>query len=215
MKQKNSNHRILLFLLLILPCFVFAQNTLSGTVSDEKGDTVPFANVIEKGTSNGVTTDMEGNFTIEVPNLPVTLVFSSIGYETVEQEVSNTMPINITMPESTEALEEVVITGLATSIKRSNAANAVATISAEELIGRTPAQTLDGALSGKFPGVTVTSSSGSPGGGISIRLRGITSINGNSQPLYIIDGVYIDNSSIFSGGLNDVSNAAWRWCERK
>ncbi len=207
MKQKNSNHRILLFLLLILPCFVFAQNTLSGTVSDEKGDTVPFANVIEKGTSNGVTTDMEGNFTIEVPNLPVTLVFSSLGYTTVEQEVTSTSPITVTMPESTEALEEVVITGLATSIKRSNSANAVAMISAEELVGTTTPRTLDGALYGKFAGVVINSNSGAPGGGISVKLRGVTSLQGNTQPLYIIDGIYIDNSSI-AAGLNAVSAAA-------
>ena len=207
MKQKNSNHRILLFLLLILPCFVFAQNTLSGKVSDEKGDTVPFANVIEKGTSNGVTTDMEGNFTIEVPNLPVTLVFSSLGYTTVEQEVTSTSPITVTMPESTEALEEVVITGLATSIKRSNSANAIAMISAEELVGTTPPSTLEGALYGKFAGVVINANSGAPGGGISVKLRGVTSLQGNTQPLYIIDGIYIDNSSI-AAGLNAVSAAA-------
>jgi hypothetical protein len=84
----------------------------------------------------------------------------------------------------------------------------VATVSAAELAGVTPPQTLDGALAGKFTGAVVTANSGAPGGGMSVKLRGITSINGNSQPLYIIDGVYIDNSSVFSAGLNDVSAAA-------
>jgi len=97
---------------------------------------------------------------------------------------------------------------LATSVKRSNAANAVSTVSADELAGRTPPQTLDGALAGKFTGALVSSNSGSPGGGMSVKLRGITSINGNSQPLYIIDGVYIDNSSTSGAGLNAVSAAA-------
>ncbi|MCW8980832.1 MAG: SusC/RagA family TonB-linked outer membrane protein [Altibacter sp.] len=208
MKQKNSNSRMLLFVLLIFPCWVFAQTTLSGSVKEPGGKTVPFVNVIEKGTTNGTTTDMDGNFTLAVNNLPTTLIFSSIGFETVEQSVSSTTPISVTISESAESLEEVVITGLATSVKRSNAANAVASISAEELAGRTPPQTLDGALAGKFAGALVTKSSGAPGGGISVKLRGVTSINGNSQPLYIVDGVYVNNSSVSAAGLNFVSQAA-------
>ena len=67
---------------------------------------------------------------------------------------------------------------------------------------------MDGALAGKFVGAQITQASGAPGGGISVKLRGVTSINGNGQPLYIIDGVYVNNNSVFAGGLNDVSNAA-------
>jgi TonB-linked SusC/RagA family outer membrane protein len=206
MKQKNSSRRIFLLLLLVFPFFVFAQ-TISGKVNSDKGDTVPFANVIQKGTSNGATTDMDGNFSIDVAGVPVTLVFSSLGYVTVEQNVTGTSPITITLIELTEALEEVVITGLATSIKRSNSANAVASISAEELVGTTPPSTLDGAFYGKFAGAVVSANSGAPGGGLSIKLRGATSIGGNTQPLYIVDGVYVDNSSIASG-VNAVSGAA-------
>jgi TonB-linked SusC/RagA family outer membrane protein len=191
----------------MLPCFVFAQNTVSGTVNDNKGDTVPFANVIEKGTSNGVTTDMDGNFSIVVSNLPVTLIFSSLGYETIEQEVTSTSPISVTMPESAEALEEVVITGLVSSTKRSNAANSVASIKAEELTGITTQSGLDGALYGKFNGAEIKANSGAPGGGISMRLRGVTSIFGDQQPLFIVDGVYVDNSTIYSGN-NVISEAA-------
>ena len=82
MKQNNLNHRIFL-LLLLLPCFVFAQNTISGTVSLDNGEPVSFANVIEKGTANGTTTDMDGNYSIEVATLPATLEFSSLGFTTV------------------------------------------------------------------------------------------------------------------------------------
>ena len=78
MKQKNSNRRIFLLLLLIFPCFVFAQTTLSGKVNSDSGESVPFANVIQKGTSNGTTTDMDGNFAISVESLPTTLVFSHL-----------------------------------------------------------------------------------------------------------------------------------------
>lgn len=199
MKQNNLMNRNLLFLLVLLPCFVFAQNTITGTVTTDNGDTVPFANVIEKGTSNGTTTDIDGKFSIDVANLPATLVFSSLGYTTVEQEVTAAGAISITMGESAEALEEVVVTGLATSVKRSNAANAVSTVSAEELVGTTGQSTVDGALYGKVVGVNITSSSGAPGGGFALRLRGISSINGNNQPLIIVDGVYINNVEIPSG----------------
>ncbi|MEZ4857573.1 MAG: SusC/RagA family TonB-linked outer membrane protein [Flavobacteriaceae bacterium] len=206
MKQNNFKFRVLLFFL-ISPFLMVAQVSLSGKVNSDKGDTVPFVNVIEKGTTNGTTTDIEGNFRIEVSNLPVVLVFSSLGYETFEQAVSASGIVNITLKESAESLEEVVITGLATSVKRSNSANSVASLSAEDITGITPPATLDGALYGKFPGAIVNANSGAPGGGLSVKLRGATSLQGNIQPLYIIDGVYVDNSSI-AAGLNAVSAAA-------
>ncbi len=206
MKQNNFKLRILLFLL-ISPFLMVAQVSLSGTVNSNAGVTVPFANVIEKGTSNGTTTDVDGNFTLEVANLPVTLVFSSLGYETIEQSVSTSARISVTLQESAEALEEVVITGLASSTKRSNAANSVASITANELIGTTAQSGLDGALYGKFNGAEIKSNSGAPGGGISMRLRGVTSIFGDQQPLFIVDGIYVDNSTIGLGN-NIVSEAA-------
>lgn len=184
-----------------------AQVSLSGTVNSEKGDTVPFVNVIEKGTTNGTTTDIDGKFTIEVSNLPATLVFSSLGFETLEQSVTSSGAINVTLAESAEALEEVVITGLASSTKRSNSANSVATITANELIGTTAQSGLDGALYGKFTGAEIKANSGAPGGGISMRLRGVTSIFGDQQPLFIVDGIYVDNSTIGFGN-NVVSLAA-------
>lgn len=207
MKQNNFYRRRLLLFLFLLPCFVFAQNTISGKVTSESGETVPFVNVIEKGTTNGTTTDIDGNYSIEMSTLPGTLVFSSLGFTTVEQAVSISETLNITMGESAQALDEVVITGLATSIERTNSANAVASLSAEDLVGKTPPPTLDGALYGKFAGAVVNQNSGAPGGGLSVKLRGATSLQGNVQPLYIIDGVYLDNSSL-SAGLNAVSAAA-------
>ncbi|AVI50358.1 SusC/RagA family TonB-linked outer membrane protein [Pukyongia salina] len=206
MKQNNFYHRILLFFLFVFPCLVFGQNTITGSVNSESGDSLPFVNVIEKGTSNGTTTDIDGNFSIDVSSVPVTLVFSSLGMETVEQTVSGS-PVNVTMAESAQALSEVVVTGLATSTKRSNAANAVSSISAGELTGITTQSGLDGALYGKFNGAEIRANSGAPGGGISMRLRGVTSIFGDQQPLFIVDGVYVDNSSIGFGN-NIVSEAA-------
>ncbi|MCT8339608.1 SusC/RagA family TonB-linked outer membrane protein [Flavobacteriaceae bacterium TK19130] len=199
MKQFDNKGRLFLLFLFLLPGIFYAQQTITGTVNSADGDVVPFANVIEEGTSNGTTTDIEGNFSITVDNLPVTLAFSSLGYETFTQEVGNTNPVQVTLVESTEALEEVVVTGLATSIKRSNAANAVSSVSSEELVGTTGQSTVDGALYGKVAGVNITSTSGAPGGGFALRLRGISSINGNNQPLIIVDGVYINNREVPSG----------------
>ncbi len=207
MKQNNLKLRKLLLLFFIFPYLVISQTSLSGKVIDKNGITVPFANVIEKGTTNGTTTDENGNFTLEVAALPIILEFSSLGYEKLELSVINRTPISVTLQESAESLEEVVVTGLATSGKRSNSANAVATISAEEITGTTPPPTLDGALYGKFAGAVINANSGAPGGGLSVKLRGATSIFGNTEPLYIIDGVYVDNSSI-AAGLNVVSAAA-------
>ncbi len=98
-----------MLLLLIFPCFVLAQTTLTGKISDPNGDTVPFANVIEKGTSNGTTSDIDGNFTLEVESLPTVLVFSSVGFATVELNV-NSSPVSVVMAEG-DVLDEVVIVG--------------------------------------------------------------------------------------------------------
>lgn len=182
-----------------------SAQTVTGTVTDDSSQPLPGVTVIVKGTTTGSATDFDGNYSISASNGEV-LIFSYVGFETQEVTVTSNV-LNVIM-QAGIALDEIVITGLATSIKRTNAANAVATVSADELAGRTPPQTLDGALAGKFTGALVTNNSGSPGGGLSVKLRGITSINGNSQPLYIIDGVYIDNSSISSAGLNAVSAAS-------
>lgn len=197
----------MLFLCIMFPLFLFAQGTVSGSVSDETGTPLPGVNVVIEGTSRGTTSDFDGNFSIDVSSFPATLVFSSLGYERKTMRVNSSTTLNVVMGEAATGLEEVVVTGLATSVKKDNAANAVASISAKELVGVAQPQTLDAALAGKFVGAVVSANSGAPGGGIAVKLRGITSVFGNSQPLYIVDGVYIDNSSI-PAGLNAVSAAA-------
>lgn len=198
MKQNCKSVKIAL-LFLLFPIIAFAQSEITGAVQDANGVPIPFANVIEKGTSNGVTTDFDGKFIITVDNLPTTLEFSLLGFATLEQEITSTSPLQITLSESAESLDEVIITGLASSVKRSNLANAVSSVSAEDLVGTTGQTTVDGALYGKVTGVNITASSGAPGGGLALRLRGVSSINGNNQPLIIIDGVYVNNVEIPSG----------------
>ena len=207
--NKKNIFKWLVFLAIFLPCVVFAQS-VSGIITDKTSSLpIPGASVLVKGTATGVSTDFNGNYSIEVKSFPTVLIFSYLGYESKEVSVdAASASLNVKMSQSATALDEIIISGFASSVKRSNAANAVASLSSEDLAGVTPPQTLDGALAGKFTGALVTSNSGSPGGGMSVKLRGVTSINGNSQPLYIIDGIYIDNSSIASGGLNAVSGAS-------
>ena len=207
MKRKKLLKKLLFFCAFLLPLSIMAQ-TITGKVTDTNGEAISFATIVEEGTSNGTTSDMDGNFSLTVNQLPVNIDVSSLGFITKKEVITSEAPVTIVLIEDTVGLDEIVISGLASTIKRSNLANSVAVVSADDLAGRTPPQTLDGALAGKFTGALVTSNSGSPGGGLSVKLRGVTSINGNSQPLYVIDGVYIDNSSVFSAGLNDVSNAA-------
>ena len=183
-----------------------AQFTVSGTVSEKDGDPLYGVTIKIKNTTIGAITDFDGKYSLEVPRDAATIEVSMIGFAEQEFEVNGTTNLDIDLVSSTTNLDEVVVTGLASTVKRSNLANSVAQISSKELAGIATQSTMDGALYGKFKGANITSNSGAPGGGMSIRLRGLTSINGVNQPLYIIDGVYIDNSTI-PAELNVVSAA--------
>tara|TARA_B100001173_G_scaffold174908_1_gene150929 strand:- start:1392 stop:4259 length:2868 start_codon:yes stop_codon:yes gene_type:complete len=176
--------------------YTFSQQ-ISGTIQDEDSNPIPGVTIVVEGNDNGTTSDFDGNFSIDA-NIGDILTFSFIGFETITIPASGDQ-MSITMNTEDTILDEVVITGLGTSVKRRNLANAVATVSNEELVGKTNQSTIDGALYGKIPGVNITSSSGAPGGGFALRLRGISSINGNNQPLFILDGVYLNNNEIPSG----------------
>ncbi|NNE31509.1 MAG: SusC/RagA family TonB-linked outer membrane protein [Winogradskyella sp.] len=207
MKEKSNLFKWLLFIFFLFPALFFAQE-VSGKMTD-KVTGVPIAggSVIIKGTSTGTSTDLDGNYSLIIDDFPVTIVYSYLGFTTQEIVVNSPSTVNVAMEESATSLNEVIVTGLASSTKRSNAANAVASVSAEELTGVTVQSGLDGALYGKFNGAEIKANSGAPGGGISMRLRGVTSIFGDQQPLFVVDGVYVDNSSIGLGN-NIVSQAA-------
>lgn len=200
--------RLQLLCCLLAPLWVFSQISVSGTVVDSKNSPLQFASIKLKNANTGTSTDANGKFSLMLPAKGGVLEISNVGFKTQSIPVTASLTdLVVTMQEDVGHLEEVVVTGLATTTKRSNAAHAVGTISAKQLTGTTPQATVDAALYGKFPGAIVSSNSGAPGGGISIKLRGITSLVGNSQPLFIVDGVYYDNSSI-QGGLNFISKAA-------
>jgi TonB-linked SusC/RagA family outer membrane protein len=202
------------FLLLLCLCsslglFAQQQQNISGKIKDiVSGNPIPGVTIRVPNTNRGTVSDASGAFSLEVPAGTPALLVSYTGYKTITVKLSGgTSKLDLSMEEDFAHLDEVVVTGLATNVKRSNLANAVATISGRELNGVAPAQTFDAALSGKVPGALITANSGAPGGGFSVKMRGITSIFGNSQPLYVVDGIFFNNSSI-PAGLNDVTGAA-------
>lgn len=186
----------------------YAQFQLTGTVKDEAGDPLIGATVLVVGTTVGTVTDLDGAFTLDIPTDNAELAISFTGFREESLVVAKGIgPVEVVLGEDISSLSEVVVTGLATTVKRSNLANAVARVDARELTGIAAPSTTESALVGKFKGAEIKANSGAPGGGYSFKLRGTTSISGSSQPLIILDGVYIDNSSIPSG-LNIVSAAA-------
>jgi TonB-linked SusC/RagA family outer membrane protein len=175
---------------------------IKGKVIDVKTrEAIIGATILQKSTTNGVATDIKGAFQLHAQgSLPITLSISLIGYRSQEVEVYDASEtIIVALNEDYNALDEVVITGLATKTKRANLANAITTITAKELIGTITPETVDNALYGRVPGATVRTNSGAPGGGVSIQLRGINSLQGASQPLYIVDGVYLNNDVLRTG----------------
>jgi TonB-linked SusC/RagA family outer membrane protein len=205
MKQ-NLAKTILLFLLFLMPLWLLAQTVINGRITESgTNNPLPGASVTIKGTRTNAQTDADGNFSITINGSNQKLIISYVGFLSQTVDAADNLTISL-IPDNTR-LSEVVVTGLASSVKRSNLANAVASVSGRELVGTTIQSTVDGALYGKFTGANISANSGAPGGGISVKLRGITSLVSSSQPLFIVDGIFYDNSSI-AAGLNTISKAA-------
>ncbi len=175
---------------------VSAQNTVKGTVLDSEGQVLPGVNVLEKGTSNGVVTDFDGNYKIDV-SIGKKLIFSYIGFVSQEIRVDDSSNINVTLAENIGTLDKVVVLGYATK-SRTNITQSVSNIASED-IANIPQVSVDQLIQGRASGVTVTNNTGQPGGSVSIKIRGVGSINASAEPLYIIDGVP------FSGDARNIS----------
>ncbi len=191
---------VLPFLLLLCAGALAQERTVTGRVVQlETGEALPGATIKVKGTTMGAAADADGRFTVTLPNQPhSTLVVSFLGFKTRELSVSPGAEVTIALEEDVLKLSEVVVTGLASSVAKRNLANAVSTVSAQELVAA-PSQTLDRALTAKFAGVNVSQNTGAPGGGINVDLRGTSTIEGVTQPLYVVDGVIINNAANQSG----------------
>lgn len=164
---------------------VVVDLTIQGAVTDETGAGVPGVNVLLKGTTIGTTTDAVGKYSINVPDENSVLVFSFIGYASQEVTVGMQRSINVQLAPDIRQLSEVVVVGYGTQ-KRSSITGAVATVSSKE-VSALPVVSIESAIQGRVPGVQVTNN-GSPGTTPTVRIRGIGSITGASQPLYVIDG---------------------------
>ncbi|WP_430426606.1 SusC/RagA family TonB-linked outer membrane protein [Maribacter litoralis] len=174
------------------------QSTITGTVLDETGQPLPGANVVEKGTTNGTQTDFDGNYILNVAD-GATLVFSYIGFKTIEIAVNGQTSVDATLPEDAAALDEVIVTGYSTQT-RGDLTGSVGSVDVSEAT-KAPIVNAAEALQGRVSGVTITNN-GSPGATPVVRVRGYGTGNSN-DPLYIIDGVQTDDPSI----LNSINPA--------
>ncbi|MEY8847794.1 SusC/RagA family TonB-linked outer membrane protein [Psychroserpens sp. XS_ASV72] len=187
--------------------FSFAQEkTITGTVTGE-GDGLPLpgVNVIVKGTSRGVQTDFDGNYSIKASEGEV-LVFSFVSMKKVERKVGASSTIDVAMAEDVAALDEVVVVAYGTE-KASNVTSAIETVKSED-IEQVPNASLDQVLQGQAAGLNIQTSSGQPGASGTVILRGRNSINGNVEPLFIIDGVPVNEDNFRSLNSNDIENVS-------
>ncbi len=192
----------------------YAQQRVTGTVTDENGVGIPGAAVIQKGTTNGTTTNIDGKYVLSVPE-DATIVFSFVGMTTLEEVVNGRTTIDAIMIESRIGLEEVVVTALGISKEKKSLGYAVTEVGGDDIAtvkDHNPANS----LVGKVAGVVVTQGTGGPGGGSRVIIRGNNSITGNNQPLIVVDGVPIDatgqnsggsvyNSTVSGGGITDIN----------
>lgn len=173
-----------------------AEKTIKGVINDEQGETIIGASVIVKGEDTGTTSDMDGRFSLEAPEGAI-LVISYIGYHTQEVKVRKRSLLHIVLKEDNQLLDEVVVVGYGT-VKKSDLTGSVSGVSNRQYKNQ-PVQRVENILQGRTPGVEVTATSGMPGASMKVRVRGTTSINKSSDPLYVIDGI------ISSSGLDGIN----------
>jgi iron complex outermembrane receptor protein len=205
--MKNSLLKgLMVFLTVLCTGMTYAQE-ITGKVSDASGP-LPGANVLVKGTSNSVQTDFDGRFTLRNVSSDAILVFSYIGLKTQEVSASGKSVINVTLKDDSAELKEVVVIGYG-SVKKKDATGAVDQIGAknfDNVSSPSPAQL----LRGKVAGVQVTQSSGEPGAGVAIRVRGNSSIRSGNGPLIVVDGVPLDGGNISAGGADLLGTSSSR-----
>ena len=185
---------VFLFLLCLFPLGAMAQSIVKGTVNDEAGEPVIGATVKVQGSNEGAITDFDGNFSVKAAS-NATLSVSYVGYITQQVSVGGRSNISVTLKEDTNTLNDVVVIGYGT-MKKSDISGSVATINREQMERKVPVNIAQ-ALQGAAAGVMVTNQDGAPGTASAIRIRGIGTINGDAQPLYVVDGVQVGNNADF------------------
>lgn len=170
------------------------ERTVSGVVTGDDGEELPGVSVVVKGTSRGTITGTDGRYQLSVPDGAVTLVFSSVGFLTQEKDLGNLSTLNVSLASDDKALNEVVVVGYGTQ-KRADLTSAVSSVRGEDL-QNIPLASVDNLLQGRAAGVQVAQSSGQPGGALTVRIRGNTSVQGGNDPLYVVDGILIQSNSV-------------------
>lgn len=198
--MKNTNYYMkllgLLFLLCLMPLFAFSQNiTVKGIVKDATGEPVIGASVIEKGTTNGITSDIDGNFTLTTPR-NATLVISFVGYQSQEIALNGRTFLTVTLQDNTKLLDEVVVIGYGTQRKEA-VTGSVASMRGDELQAIQTGN-VTSALQNRVAGVEMTQTSSKPGAGLQIRIRGTRSLSASNDPLVVLDGIP------FAGSISDI-----------
>lgn len=199
--------KFIVALLMFLSVVAFAQkHSVKGTVVDQNGDPVIGLTVMEKNTKNGVTTDVNGEYQISVSSADAVLEFSALGYKVVAETVKGRSDINVTVAEEAMELDAVVAIGYG-SVKKRDLTTAVSTVSTEDIESR-PVTEVSGFIQGKVSGVQVTQTSGLPGSGMTVRVRGASSIASSNDPLYVVDGVPVGtgNYAIAYLSPNDIES---------
>ncbi len=188
-----------LFLCMALITSAFAQFSVRGTVSDTEGAPVMGATVLEKGTTNGTITDLNGKYSLQVKNSSAVLTFSYVGMTTLEIPVAGKAQVNVTLSTSAVAIDEVVVTALGISREKKTLGYALQEIKGESLLEARETN-IANALSGKVTGLQVIRSSNGPAGSSKLVLRGYSSLTGDNQPLIVVDGIPVEN---FTGASNN------------
>ncbi|WP_127846679.1 SusC/RagA family TonB-linked outer membrane protein [Psychroflexus aestuariivivens] len=203
MRTKFSG--ILTLLLAFVVQVTFAQTqTVTGSVTDGDGLPIPGVNIIVKGTSTGTQSDFDGNYSIEASS-EQTLVFKYIGYKTKEVKVGNQSTINVSLKVDTEELEAVTVTAYRGILKDSDVSSAISTVKSKS-IEQVPIASVDQVLQGNVAGANIRVTSGQPGAAAQTIIRGRTSLSGNTQPLYVIDGVPVSEDNFRSLNANDIAD---------
>ena len=187
-----------LFLLVFGVFALQAQVTVSGTIVDENGDPIIGANIIEKGTSNGTITDFDGNYSISVADANAIIEYSYIGFATIEEAVNGRSTIDLALSEGSKLLDEVIVSAIGLKQKRDEMGSTASKIGTEEALRSGEPQLLN-SLAGKASNVEILATNGDPGAGTNFRIRGANTILGSSAPLIILDGIPINNSTVYTG----------------
>jgi len=193
MKRK----RFYLILVLLFASFasVYAQTTVSGTVKDASGSSIPGVSIVEKGTTNGITSDIDGKYSLKV-GAGAVLQFSFVGMTAVEEVVNGRTSIDVVMQSSAIGLDEVVVTALGIQRDKKTLTYASQQVTGEELMKSRGTNFMEN-LSGKTAGLEIEKSASGAGGSTRVILRGFKSLGGSSEPLYVIDGIPVMNIRLY------------------